>query len=605
MAEKIKRIGTVVFVSSFAVSFIFESLRDNALIIMIMIGSLLVTAAGYHISYRENEKQKISNSVILYNGKIHTVDKHNTVKSAVFIENNLIKDIGKDDSILSRYGMRSEIKIDLEGKTVLPGFNDSHIHLCGYGDSLVSIDLTGIRSLNELILKGKEAIESGGYQAGEWLIGRGWNQELFVDKRMPSREDLDSISTVVPIAFTRVCNHMTVINSKAAEIIGINDKTHVTGGEVERDYNGVFTGILIEKAMLLVRNRMKKASVEDVMQTIERAQEKLISFGITSVQTDDLQYKAEGWETVIKAYVTLFKQKKLKIRVNEQCLFYDIDEFKIFLAKGGHGIGMGKNFRTGPLKLLGDGSLGGRTALLYDPYQDDASKTGISAFSQQQLDEFISLAHQNKMPVAVHAIGDRMIDMAMEAIDKSRKSNKVKKSIFMRDGIVHCQITTEAMLDRCKDLELIAYIQPIFTTSDWKIAHERVGIDRSSKSYNWKTMLNKGIIIAMGTDAPVESPNPFENIYAAVTRKDFDGQPPEGWMPEQRLNLEEAIRAYTDYSAHASGEEKEKGTLEKGKLADLIVINEDIFNMNPDEIRHATVYMTMIDGEIVYSRKTN
>ncbi|MBV1758246.1 MAG: amidohydrolase [Dethiosulfatibacter sp.] len=605
MAEKIKLIGTVVFVSFFAVSFIFESLRDNALIIIVMIGSLLVTAAGYHMAYIEKEKQKINNSMILYNGRINTMDKNNTIKSAVFIENNIIKDLGTTKSILRKYDIRADKKIDLNGKTVLPGFNDSHLHLCGYGESLINIDLTKVRSMEGLIIKGKEALDRDEYQQGEWLVGRGWNHELLMEKRMPTKEDLDSISTTVPIAFTRVCNHMTVINSKAAEIIGIDNQTHVTGGEVERDDKGVFTGILKENAMLLVRNGMKTSSTEDVMNTIMRAQEKLISFGITSVQTDDLQYIASGWETVVKAYATLCNEKKLKIRVNEQCLFHDINEFKSFLAKGGHGIEIEKNFRTGPLKLLGDGSLGGRTALLYEPYYDDTSKKGISAFSQEQLDDFVSLAHQNKMPVAVHAIGDRMIDMAVEAIDKSRKSNKIKKSIFMRDGIVHCQITTETMLDRFKELELIAYIQPVFTTSDWKIAVDRVGIERASTSYNWKTMINKGIHITMGTDAPVESPNPFENIYAAVTRKDFDGQPPEGWMPEQMLTVEEAIRAYTDFPAYASGEEKDKGTLEKGKLADLIVINKDIFDMNLDEIRYVSVYMTIIDGEIVYLDKTN
>ncbi len=605
MAEKIKLIGTIIFATSFAVSFVFQSLRDNALVIIIMIGSLLATAAGYHMAYMEKEKQKIKNSMILYNGRINTMDKNNTIKSAVFIENNIIKDLGTSKSIVRKYGMRAERKIDLEGKTVLPGFNDSHLHLCGYGESLVNIDLTGVRSTDQLILKGRVAIDSNESQEGEWLIGRGWNQELFVDKKMPSREDLDSITTMVPIAFTRVCNHMTVINSKAAELIGIDNQTHVVGGEVERTEDGIFTGMLKENAMLLVRNGMKESSMEDVMRTIERAQEKLISFGITSVQSDDLQYISSGWETVIKAYATLCNEKKLKIRVNEQCLFHDINEFKSFLAKGGHGIELEKRFRTGPLKLLGDGSLGGRTALLYEPYSDDISKKGISAFSREQLDDFVSLAHQNKMPVAVHAIGDRMIDMAVDAIDKSRKSNKIKKSIFMRDGIVHCQITTETMLDRFKDLELIAYIQPVFTTSDWKIAVDRVGVERTATSYNWKTMINKGILIAMGTDAPVESPNPFENIYAAVTRKDFDGQPPEGWMPEQKLTVEEAIRAYTDYPSYASGEDKDKGTLEKGKLADLIVINKDIFDLDLDEIRYVSVHMTMIDGEIVFLNKTN
>ncbi|HAE42072.1 MAG TPA: hypothetical protein DCG34_04035, partial [Clostridiales bacterium] len=342
MAEKIKRIGTIVFAFSFAVSFVFQSLRDNPLIIITMIGSLLVTAAGYHMAYMKQEKQKINNSIILYNGKIYSVDKHNTLHSAIFIENNIIKDVGSDQTIIRKYGMKAKKKINLDGQTVLPGFNDSHLHLCGYGESLTNLDLTIANSIDQMITLGKEALEKHEYPEGEWLVGRGWNQEIFTVKTMPTKEDLDEISTTIPIAFTRVCNHMTVINSKAEEVIGIDHETFVEGGEVVRSPNGIFTGMLKEKAMLLVRNTMKKSSIEDVVTTIERAQEKLISLGITSVQTDDLQFSGAGWETIIKAYATLHKENNLKIRVNEQCLFYDLDEFNSFLAKGGHGIELEK-----------------------------------------------------------------------------------------------------------------------------------------------------------------------------------------------------------------------------------------------------------------------
>ena len=350
--------------------------------------------------------------------------------------------------------------------------------------------------------------------------------------------------------------------------------------------------------MTLLEDEEDGASVDEIMAVVENAQKKLLAFGITSVQTDDLQHPGGGWENTIKAYVNLVKKKRLKLRITEQCLFFKLENFRKFIEKGVHGINLEDRFRVGPLKLLADGSLGARTAFLEEEYSDDEGNLGISAYTEEQIDEFIDLAHKNNIPVAVHAIGDRMMDIVLDSIHKSRNMNV---GTVLRDGIVHCQIMNESLFEKFKEYNVGAYIQPVFTVNDWKIVESRVGADRTEYSYNWKTFVEMGLKPSFGTDAPVESPNPLENIYAAVTRKDFDGFPEGGWKPEQRLTVREAVKCYTVNSARMSGEENKKGFLEKGKFSDFTVLSDDIFVMAPEGIKDVSVEMTVINGEIEYS----
>ncbi|SHI99125.1 hypothetical protein SAMN02745751_01477 [Dethiosulfatibacter aminovorans DSM 17477] len=598
MIPKIKITGFVIFAASFIIGFFQDEMSQSAFVAVGMVAGLMITAFGF---YMESKKKKRDGSVerrIYYNGKFYTMDDDNNVHSAIYVESGIIMDLGDDDSIMKSHGEKTDMKIDLSGKAAVPGFNDSHMHLYSLGKSLEFVELRNAKSVEDMVEAGLASLSERVKVGSSCFYGRGWNQEKFADKRFPSRHDLDRISTDIPVVFTRVCGHVACVNSKALEYFNIDMDTVVEGGEVEKDERGSLTGILKENALSLLEGKEEGASVGEIMKVIENAQKKLLAFGITSVQTDDLQHPGGGWVNIVKAYVNLVKNKKLKLRVTEQCLFFKLENFRQFIERGVHGMDLENRFRIGPLKLLADGSLGARTALLEEEYSDDEGNFGISAYTEEQIYEFIDLAHKNGIPVAVHAIGDKMMDIVLDAIHKSREINE---GVVLRDGIVHCQIMNENLFDKFREFKIGAYIQPVFTVNDWKIVESRVGPDRTEYSYNWKTFVEMGIKPSFGTDSPVESPNPLENIYAAVTRKDFDGFPEGGWKPEQRLTVSEAIKCYTVNSARMTGEEDKKGVLESGKYADFAVLSDDIFAMAQEKIKDVSVEMTVINGEIEYS----
>jgi hypothetical protein len=598
MITKMKFTGFVIFIASFIIGFLQDDMKQSSIVAVGMVLGLVILAAGFYLEGRDKRKKGNVDCKIFYNGRFYTMDSEDNVFSAVYVENGIIRDLGQDSEIIEGHGGKAVKRVDLKGKTALPGFNDSHMHLYSFGKSLEYVDLRNVKSVEDMVRVGITSLCESEKALRGCLYGRGWNQEKFIDRRFPTRDDLDRISTDVPIVFSRVCGHVAIVNSKALEYFNIDKDTVVEGGEVEKDQQGRFTGILKENALSLLEDKGQGASVEEIMTVIENAQKKLLAFGITSVQTDDLQHPGGGWENTIKAYVNLEKEKRLKLRITEQCLFFKIDRFKEFIEKGAHGIDVDDRFRVGPLKLLADGSLGARTALLEEDYSDDEGNRGIAAYTEEQMDEFIDLAHKNNIPVAVHAIGDKIMDMVLDSINKSRNINEGR---VLRDGIVHCQIMNRKLFDKFKEFNVGAYIQPVFTVNDWKIIESRVGVERTEYSYNWKTFMDMGIKPSMGTDAPVESPNPLENIYAAVTRKDFDGFPEGGWKPEQRLTVREALKCYTVNSARMTGEEEKKGTLEKGKFSDFTVISEDIFKIGPGMLKDVSIEMTVINGEVEYS----
>jgi hypothetical protein len=598
MISRIKITGLIVFVTSFLIGFFMNEMRQGSIVAVGMITGLVIAAAGFYIESRKKRKTEMIDRRIFYNGKFYSMDNQDNIYSAIYVENGIIKDLGYDDEIMKNYGPKTDRKIDLEGKIAVPGFNDSHMHLYSFGKSLEFVELRNAESVEDLVDAGLFSIKEREKGGSGSLVGRGWNQEKFEDRRFPTRDDLDRISSEIPVIFTRVCGHVTCVNSKALEYFNIDDDVFIEGGEVEKDEKGRLTGILKENALSLLMDKEEGASVDEIMTVVENAQKKLLAFGITSVQTDDLQHPGGGWENSIKAYVNLVKKERLKLRITEQCLFFKLENFREFIERGAHGIDLDDRFRVGPLKLLADGSLGARTAFLYEEYSDDEGNSGISAYTEEQIYEFIDLAHKNNIPVAVHAIGDKMIDIVLDAIHKSRNINK---EIELMDGIVHCQIMNEDLFNKFREFSVGAYIQPVFTVNDWKIVESRVGTERANYSYNWKTFVDMSLKPSFGTDTPVESPNPLENIYAAVTRKDFDGLPEDGWKPEQRLTVKEALKCYTVNSARMTSEEDKKGVLEKGMFSDFTVLSENIFKIDPEGIKDVSVEMTVINGEIEYS----
>ncbi len=520
---------------------------------------------------------------------------------AVAIKNGKIIKVGTNEEILSLKEKETEI-IDLKGKLVLPGFNDSHMHLLGYGYTLEAVDLSGAASIDQIINTTREFILDNFIKKGNWVVGRGWNHDYFIDgNRFPTRYDLDKISTEYPIILIRVCGHVLITNSKALEIAGIDKNTpQVEGGEFDLDKNGEPLGIFRENAMYLVRNKMPEPTVAEIKAMLLNAIKELNSYGITSVQTDDFEVvPGRNYENIIKAYKELEDEGKLTLRVYEQCLLPNMDRLNPFLQKE-YRTGSGNEyFKIGPLKLLVDGALGARTAALTKPYNDCPETSGIPIYSQKELDDLIEKAHDYDMQIAIHCIGDKAMYMAFESIEKVLAKNPKDDH---RHGIVHCQITDEYLLNKFKELNAIAYIQPIFLDYDWKIAEDRVGKELLETSYNWKTLLNKDVHIACGSDAPVENFNVLYGIYEAVTRKDLTGKPEEGWLPEQKLTVEEAVYGYTKAGAYASFEEDIKGSIEEGMLADLVVLSDNIFEIPEDDIKNVEIDMTIFHGEIIYKK---
>lgn len=536
--------------------------------------------------------------LILINGKIHTMDKERNIVEAIGINGDIIEKVGTNKEIMALKNNSTKI-IDLEGKVVLPGFNDSHMHLLSYGYSLNRIELGGAKSIEEINCIIKNIIEEKDMEKGEWVNGRGWNQDYFIgEKRFPTRYDLDKISLEHPILIGRACGHIVVVNSKALELLNITkDTPQVDGGHFDLDENGEPLGIFRENALGLVYSKLPNPTVDDIKHMMVRAIEDLNKNGVTSVGTDDFDaFPDVDYEKIILAYQELKEENKLKVRVYEQFLIQDKDRLQGFIDKG-YGSSWGdKFFKLGPLKLLVDGSLGARTAALTEDYSDDYNNKGITKLLQDELDIIVDLANQYNIQVAIHGIGDRAMYMVLESIEKALDKNPRDNH---RHGIVHCQITDEELLNKFAELKIIAYIQPIFLDYDWKIVRSRVGENRERTSYNWKTMLDKNITIACGSDSPVETFNVMKGIYEAVTRKDLDGNPQGGWLPEQKLTVDEAVYGYTMGGAYASFEENIKGSLEEGKLADMVVLSKDIFNMEEDSIKDVEVVATIFGGELV------
>ena len=534
-------------------------------------------------------------NMIFYNGNIYTADKNNTVAEAMYIEGDKIKFIGTNKDV-EKYEHIADGIIDLNKKTVVPGFIDSHIHLLAYGKSLSEVNLSGCKSIEEVIEVSKKFILDNHIDKSRWLVGLGWNQENFDCKRMLTKFDLDKISKDIPILFRRACFHISTCNSKALELANITKDTVTEGGEVDV-VDGDTTGLLIENAANLVEKYLTNATREDKKAFVLKGLEKLSSYGITGIHTDDLGKENGGLE-MLDIYKELDMEGKLSVRLYIQSRITSFDEAKDYFDVGFNKYTGSDNFKLGSIKLLGDGSLGGKTAAMNEPYEN-STETGIALFTQDELDKIVDLAHVNNVAVVIHAIGDRTIDMAIKSFVKAMKKYPDQK---VRHGIVHCQISSKEALEKIIDNNILAYIQPIFVATDYKAVEKSVGKERAKYSYNWKTLNDGGVVLTFGTDSPVESPNPFENIYCAVTRKDLEGKPDNGFLPEQYLTVEESIKSYTINSAFASYDENIKGSLEVGKFADFAVLSDNIFEIDTDKIKDINCVMTVKGGKIVFDK---
>ena len=493
--------------------------------------------------------------------------------------------------------------IDLQGKFVCAGFNDSHLHLLYYGGMLsmpeISKHTTSLKELVEYLKDyTRKKQEDGSLREGAWIKGIGFNQDYFKDeKRFPNRYDLDKVSTEHPICITRACGHSCVVNSKALELLGINkDTKQIEGGCFEVDENGEPLGIFFEKALEMVYEKFPKVTKEEIKEMIVLGCQRLNSYGITSAQSDDYQtFTNLDYHVVMEAIEELAKEEKLTVRINEQVHFTNLSDLKKFVEENNHMRG-NEWFKQGPLKMLGDGSLGARTAYLSVPYADKQDTKGIAVYSQEQFDEMCSYANRHGLQIAIHAIGDGILDCILLSYNKALKEHPRNDH---RHGIVHCQITRPDQIEQIKDMGLHVYLQSIFLDYDIHIVKERVGEQLASTSYQAKTLLEKGITVSNGSDAPVEEPNVMRGIQCAITRQNI-GHTVEPYLAKEALTVKEAIDSFTKYGAYASFEEKQKGQIKEGMFADFIVLEENPFEIDSYRLNEIKVLATYINGKKVY-----
>lgn len=537
---------------------------------------------------------------LIFNGKIHTMDKIMPRADAIIIDKNKITFVGKEEDARKLLKNAVYDEFDLKRKTVLPGFYDGHAHLLMYGHNLLGVDLTKADSVEDIIEIAKKHLKEYGSDT-DWIEGSGWDENQFFDKRMPNRYDLDKISETQPIVLNRICENVSVLNSKALEITKIKDhvNTPMEGGTIELDEDGNPTGVLKgNTALKLWRERIPNLGKEKIKDRIIRASQECIKYGITSMQTDDfLLLRAGDFNDILEAFLELDKENKLPIKFNQMLYLPSRKLLESFLELG-YKTGDGSDyFKIGPFKLPIDGTLGAKTAALNEPYLDDENNFGMLYNTQEEIIELAEIAFKNGLQVVMDGIGERAMEAVIESYKNILKDNKDKD---LRFGIDHCQITTKKIIEDFGKYNIIAGLEFSFLSSDIPLVEDRIGKERAKWTYNARTFLDNGIIISAGSDIPVESPNPLMGIYSVVTRKQFNGLPEGGWLPEQKLTVEEAVYAYTMGTAYSCFEENIKGSITKGKYADLVVLSDDIFEISPEKIKDVPVEATIIDGKVVY-----
>lgn len=482
-------------------------------------------------------------------------------------------------------------RIDGQGKTLLPGLIDAHGHVFRLGFKTTEISLSGTKSLQEAQGQIRDYAQKNPQR--QWLLGYGWNQVNWKLGRFPTAAELDAAVSDRPVRLVRVDGHAAWLNTKALQAAGITRETKdPAGGRIERDANGNPTGVLIDKAMALVNNVIPPYSDDDRRAALAAAVAHLNALGLTSVGDAGVTVADD------RIYREFADQGKLTTRIYG--MIRDTgDEFKTLSAKGPL-IGYGNDrYDLRAVKLYGDGALGSRGAALMEPYTDDHAHSGLLFMSDAVMQANVKTALKAGYQVNVHAIGDKTNHQVLDAMEVAYKDVGGRD---LRNRIEHAQVVSLPDIPRFKKLNLIASMQPTHATSDMNMAEDRIGKERIKGAYAWQTFLKQGTVIAGGSDFPVESANPFYGLHAAVTRTDHEGRPINGWHPEEAMTLPQAFRAFTLDAAYAQHQEKTLGSLEKGKWADFILVDRDLFKVAPADIWKIQVLETWVAGERVYTK---
>jgi predicted amidohydrolase YtcJ len=525
---------------------------------------------------------------VFVNGEVVTVNPNDEVAEAVAVEGGRILAVGTTEEILGLRGPRTRM-VDLEGNSLLPGFIDAHLHMILYGTNRLGVDCkNGVGSVEEMV--GRLAERAAEMPAGEWVRGWGYNDQKLSEGRHPTREDLDRVSTDHPVIAGRTCGHISAVNSKALELLGITRETpDPEGGKIERDETGEPTGVLKETAHMNAFQE-SRYSPEQMVEAMGIANDDFVRLGITSVH-DAGGYGPEQMRAMYQAIAS----GRVKVRVYATvCSLNRSEEFVGKMVAAGLVTGVGdERFRVGPAKIFTDGSSSGPTCATREPYASDPDDSGILYYSQGEIDGILGSAHEAGFQITAHAIGDRAVEMVMNCIEKALREHPREDH---RHRIEHAGMVPPDLMNRMQRLGIVPIPNPAFFYEFGEGYKKNYG-DRVEHMFPLGDYAERGILAASGSDAPVTVPNPMRGIYCAVTRKTGSG---EGVGLSQRTTLLRAIRSFTLNGAYASFEEDRKGSIEPGKLADLVVLDGSILSARSEELLSTRPALTMIGGEVVF-----
>lgn len=531
----------------------------------------------------------MSQSLFIHGGPIMTMDPARPRANAIGITNKRIVAVGEPDDVRAALGSRFD-EIDLEGRTALPGLYDAHAHIMGVGFSASQIDITpdAVSSIAEIRQLVRERVNAS--PAGTWVLGRGYDQAMLEENRLPTRQDLDEISPDHPVVLRRMCHHIISANSKALALAGITrDTPDPDDGTIDRDEHGEPTGVLRESAALPIWEAQGESTEDEIVEALKIGGNIFRRHGITSVAEAGIARKEE-----LRAYQRVHASGELALRTWLMMLIDDtLDE----LASLGIMTGFGDEWmRIGNAKLYADGSIGGRTARMSEPYVGEPDNLGIYMYPPEEIISRLLRAHKAGFQLGNHAIGDAAVSTLLDAYEQAQREHPIADPRFR---IEHCSIISPAIIQRIKNVGAIPIPGTTFLYDMRPVYLQNLGEERVRYAYAMRTFADEGIVAAASTDAPVSGVNPMVGIQMMVTRRDRLG---DEIYPEERVSLDEAIRAYTWNGAYASFSEHEKASLEAGKLGDVTIMETDIESVDPLELRNVRCDMTIADGTVVYER---
>jgi predicted amidohydrolase YtcJ len=549
---------------------------------------LVAIAAAASACAREN---RTAADLVISHANVWTGDVARPDAEAIAIIGERVVDVGGAREI-ERWRGAGTREIDAGGRRVIPGFNDAHVHFVDGGSQLDYLDLKDAATPQEFAKRIGDRAKT--MRAGEWMLGGNWDDQNWTPARLPTKEMIDSLTPSNPVFLNRYDGHAALANSLALKLAGVTAKTpDPPGGAVVRDPAGNPTGVLKDAAMGSVNRVIPPPTPERRLQAVKRAMDHAASLGVTSVQDMNPPYED------ISVYADLANQGKLTVRISAAPMETGWQD----QAKLGVHRSFGSDWlRLGAVKGYADGSLGSTTAFFFQPYTDAPSTRGLLSDEMQPLDQMrarLTGADKAGLQLCIHAIGDAAISQILDLFADVVKANGPRDR---RLRVEHAQHIAPKDFDRFASLGVIASVQPYQAIDDGRWAERRIGPERVKTTYAFRTLLDKGVRLALGTDWPVAPLNPMLTLYAAVTRATLDGKNPNGWVPEQKISLQQAVAAHTAGSAYAEFQEKEKGTIARGKLADLVILSDDIFSIQPTAIKDVKVLTTIVGGKVVFQR---